>query len=390
MFELVAFCLIGILFGTITGLTPGLHVNTVCAIFLSLTLGLEPVYLVVLFFSMAITHTFLDFIPSILLGVPSEDTALGVLPGHELVLRGRGEEAIYLTLLGSMGCLVLGIFLIPFFMFFIPAVYSFLTPLLGYLLLFVGIGLAVRERYGLICFLLSGLLGLIVLNSPIKDPLLPLLTGLFGLSVIILSIGRDISIPPQISTNINIDRAAAAKGILSGSVAGAIVGFLPGFGPSQAAVLTQGLSQQDERDFLITLGGINTANALFALVALITIHKTRSGVVNAISEIFPDFGFRELLILISCGVLTAGIAFYVGIRLSKIFPNLVRKLDYKKLNCCVAAFIIGLVFLLSGFYGLLVLLVSTLIGLVPHFYNARKMHLMGVLIVPTALWFLGF
>ena len=50
---------------------------------------------------MAITHTFIDFIPSIFLGAPDEDSVLSILPGHKLLLKGYAYTGIILTLYGS-------------------------------------------------------------------------------------------------------------------------------------------------------------------------------------------------------------------------------------------------------------------------------------------------
>jgi len=52
--------------------------------------------------AMAITHTFLDVLPAIFLGAPDSDTALGVLPGHKLLLEGKGLIAVKLTVAGGL------------------------------------------------------------------------------------------------------------------------------------------------------------------------------------------------------------------------------------------------------------------------------------------------
>ena len=81
---------LGIIAGTITGLTPGIHINLVAVILVSasLILPISPIILVVFIVAMSITHTFLDFIPSIFLGAPDDDTVLSVLPGHKVTSSG--------------------------------------------------------------------------------------------------------------------------------------------------------------------------------------------------------------------------------------------------------------------------------------------------------------
>ena len=102
---LIAIC-VGILAGTITGLLPGIHINLVGAILVGLTVtvfaGIPPIYLIIFIASMAIAHTFIDFIPSIFLGCPDTDTQLSVLPGHEMLKEGKGYEAVRLTSIGGI------------------------------------------------------------------------------------------------------------------------------------------------------------------------------------------------------------------------------------------------------------------------------------------------
>lgn len=399
MFEELLFIFLGILAGTVTGLIPGLHVNTVCALLLGFTLSgklsSSPLSLSIFIFALSITHTFLDFIPSILLGVPSEDTVLALLPGHRLVLEGCGPEAIKLTLIGSIGCLILSLLLFPLFLTGIPTLYNSIEPYMGILLLacsafLIWIEKGKQKLWSLLVFSLSGALGIITLRSSLfRNPLLPLLTGLFGLSLLLMAIKNKVEIPDQESGEVLFSRKMVVRGLLSGTVAGAVVGFLPGFGPSQAAVMSRTLmNQRSSREFLITLGGINTANSFFALVALLTIGKRRSGAVAAISELMT-VDLDAVLILLSAGLLAGTISLIMGAKLADVFPRYLHRFNYQKLNFGIIAFILLMTIYMSGSLGLVVLAVATSIGLVAHNSKTHKMHLMGVLIVPTALWFLG-
>ena len=71
LIEIIIALLFGLLAGTITGLIPGVHINLIGAFIVSLSASLfyltNPIYLVVFIVSMAVTHTFVDFIPSIFL-----------------------------------------------------------------------------------------------------------------------------------------------------------------------------------------------------------------------------------------------------------------------------------------------------------------------------------
>jgi len=94
--ELILALFLGILAGTFTGLSPGIHINLVSTILVSSLpfLSFLPlISLVVFIVSMSITHTFIDFIPSIYFGAPEEDNFLSVLPGHKMLNQGKAHEA---------------------------------------------------------------------------------------------------------------------------------------------------------------------------------------------------------------------------------------------------------------------------------------------------------
>lgn len=137
MIDYLLLVLLGCLLGVVTGLTPGLHVNTVCLIGLSLylSLGLDALHFSVAMVAMAVTHTFLDFIPAIFLGVPEEETALIVLPAHQLLLQGKALDAVKLTAYGSLAGLIISLLLLPPALYLIPLAYNALRPFMVYVLL---------------------------------------------------------------------------------------------------------------------------------------------------------------------------------------------------------------------------------------------------------------
>ncbi len=75
------------------------------------------------------------------------------------------------------------------FIFVLPKIYPYIKAVMFFILIFVSAYLVLREKESrlpaLMIFLLSGFLGLATLNLPIKESLLPLLTGLFGSSSLI-------------------------------------------------------------------------------------------------------------------------------------------------------------------------------------------------------------
>ena len=174
--EFLIAALLGILIGIFTGLAPGIHINLVSLLVVSSSAYLLDFVslpsLGVFIISMAITHTFLDTLPAIFLGAPNEATALGVLPGHKLLLQGMGYEAVKLAITGSLFSLILAILLFPLLILIFPLIYDGIKPFIGFILIAVVFYMILIEKgldkkfWAFVVFLISGIFGILTLTMP--------------------------------------------------------------------------------------------------------------------------------------------------------------------------------------------------------------------------------
>ncbi|MFQ5837539.1 MAG: tripartite tricarboxylate transporter permease [Thermoplasmata archaeon] len=185
LLAVILFSLLGTAAGIATGLTPGLHVNTVAAMVLAFQGALTSMAtgmflwaspsaddLILMVAAMVVgnvvSHTFLDYIPSILFGAPEAETALSVLPGHRMLLQGRGLEAIRLSARGSITAAFVSLILILPFRLIMGApvnAYEDLRPFIYLLLILVAAlfvvaesGVGIGYKMELVCELPEGLL----------------------------------------------------------------------------------------------------------------------------------------------------------------------------------------------------------------------------------------
>ncbi|MGB9937417.1 MAG: tripartite tricarboxylate transporter permease [Methanobacterium sp.] len=333
MIDLIIVCLIGVLCGSITGLIPGIHVNTVGAfIFASspfLLVSYSPEVLCIFLISMAISHALLEFIPSIFLGVPEEGTILSILPGHQLVIEGRGKEAVRLAAIGGFGAIIVTIFLLPIFMIILPLIYGPIKPYIWILLIIIVIYMLVHLNkdfksflWSTVLFLLSGIVGYVMLNLPISSnvSLLCIFTGLFGVSTLLYSLQQKSFVPSQSRLhNFRINQPIL-RGIFAGGIAGTILGFLPGLGPAQGSLIAQELSgggnnENDREGFLVAVSGVNTADTLFSLVMIYLIGNPRSGIAVYVNNILGDFNFNYLMFFIFTALTAVSISLFLCLKL---------------------------------------------------------------------------
>ncbi|MFH1238246.1 MAG: tripartite tricarboxylate transporter permease [archaeon] len=396
LIEIILALLLGCTAGTFTGLTPGIHINLVATTILVLIpLTQFPITAILIFITaMAITHTFVDFIPSIFLGAPDEDTGLGVLPGHEFLLKGQGHQAIKLTTLGSTIAIILLTLIIPIFLFTIPKIYPFIERMLGIFLIWIVIILIFQEKKGkikaIIIFTLAGFLGIASMNLNISQPLLPLLTGLFGASTIINSIKSKTKIPLQKIEKIEITKKELIKPIIATILVSPICSFFPGLGSSQAAVTGSKITGDlNNEQFLILLSSINTLVMSVSFVTLFLIQKSRTGAAAAISQI-TQLNQNLFLIILTTTFITTLFAIPLTIQLSKLFAKNIHKIPYTKISSIILIFLVIIILIFSNFKGLLFFIVATILGLTCIEFQTRRSFLMGTILIPTILFYLPF
>ena len=396
--EIVVAILLGCLMGVISGITPGLHINLVALILFSISpflLGYTNVVAVASFIiAMSITHTFTDFISATYLGAPSDDTALTVLPAHRMLLEGMGHEAVKLTVIGSLLCLIITVILSPLLVIIVPIIFSYLKNYIGWLLLSVVVFMILREKsinkkfLAFVVVALSGILGLAVFNIPnLKDPLLPMLSGLFGVSVLLLSLTQKVTLPIQRTTEmIKLKARDTAKALGSGVFSGSLVSIFPGLGPAQAAVLGgQLVGKIDVFSYLILVGGINTVSMILSLITLFTIEKARNGSIIVVQQLLQSIDFNALVLFLAVALIAGGIATFLTLYVSKIFSSIMNRLNYAMLSIIIIAFIGLMVLYFSGVIGLLILAVATFIGLVPNIAEVSRSNSMACLLIPIIL-----
>jgi putative membrane protein len=391
---------LGCLAGILTGLAPGIHVNTVAAGVLAglgvLTAYFSPLALGVFLVAMVIMHSFVDFIPSIFLGAPDDgETALSVLPGHKLLLAGKGYTALKLTVIGGIGSTIIGLALLPVFSLAIFYGYDKLGIAIPILILafsafFIWLEKSLKGKiWALIVFMMSGVLGIIALGPlSIKEPLFPMLTGLFGTSTIIISLmSKDKIVEQDINTNLKFRGRWLTH--LKASVSAALMSVLPALGAAQATVLAQAATrkERDDKDFLVMVGGINTVSSLFVLTTLFFIGRARTGVLATMKQ-FLELNWASFAVLLAASLIAIAISAIVTLWLGKIIAKRIAKIKYRKLSFFVLIILILLAGFFGGLLGLFVLSVSTAIGLIAPKVGIKRIHAMGCLAIPIVLYFI--
>ena len=396
--QALLYLLFGISLGTCSGLIPGLHANNF-ALFLAGIAPLlpgQPIMVGLAMLAAGVVHTFLDAVPALTIGVPDADMAVAALPGHRLVIEGRGMEALRLSALGSGIAVLLAIPLaIPITLAMIrwyPFLQQHMPLVLGSVALVLFLTEPTRRAVagGVISFLTSSALGFLILDLDPAAPLdgggvlAPLFAGLFGTPVLIDAM-RGGGVPPQEDAEIHTPPRGVFLPASSGSAAGAVVGYLPGVSSAIAAVIALVLtpSEDPDRDFIVATSGVNTANTIFALFALVALGAPRTGVLVAIEQADVPINLPMMLLGVA---IAAAAGFTLVIIVGDWYLITVGSVDYTLICGGILALLVVLSFLFAGVVGVVIFIVSSLLGFIPVRIGGKRVHLMGCLMGPIMYW----
>ena len=372
---------LGVVVGVLAGLFPGFHTN----LFAVLVAGLhfDAWTLAVFLVALAVSRSVVDVVPAVFLGA-SEDV-MALLPGHRMLRKGCGFEAVLLCVAGSVLGVIAGVFLVPVFILVFPFLFNLLTPWLFWLLLAAVLVLLFRDSWwSFVVFAFSGVLGLVVLDG-VREPLFPLLSGLFGASGLVLSIVNKVQIVSQNEAGlVKMRPGSLFFSVLSGVLAGSVVTLFPGLGPSQAAALAQ-IKRMQSKGYLVLVGALGTVDVLISLVTFFVVGKARNGAVVVIDQLLGQLSSSALLSLIAVACMAAGFAAVFALFVSRWYASLVENVDYSVISSIVLVVLLFMSYWLSGWLGVLTFLTAALVGLIAPLTRTARSHSMGCLLLPVLI-----
>ena len=392
MIDIFISIIVGIFIGIFVGLIPGINTNLIVVVLLSLfyALDFDPLLFSIIIISVGLTNTFVDIIPSIFLGVPESERIFNALPGHKFLLKGKANDAIIISTFGGIFSIITGVLLIPLIITLIEIVYYSLKQLLPYLLLIIILFILTYKKFfkeiiiSFFVFITSGILGLIILRSNVEQPLFVLLSGLFGISNLFVSLINKTKLVEQKQSVVFIDIKKTIMTSIKSIMSCVFITLFPGLGPSQGAFISRSIFKQiDVKYYLMLTSGIATFDFFISLITFYTINKTRNGAIVGIKDLINGLNLELFLFFIGVLLFVSGIAAIITLFLSKAFILFINKINYIILNIIIILFITLLSFLISGFYGFFVLIISSFIGLIPILLRSQRSNLMGCLLIPT-------
>ncbi len=411
----------GVLVSAVLSLIPALHVYNVAG-FLILAVARWGTFLpieglIFFFLGLVAGYAILNTIPSIFLSVPDDSTVFIVLPGQKYLLQRRGYEAVVLTGLGGLGGIAVLVLLTPVASTWLPTIRSIVQSHLAWILWTIIAFMLISEwpkgadrapaglrrwwegwrslAAGLATFLLSGLLGLVLMYRslvPVEvayQNLLPAFIGLFAVPWVLQNLIGRTEIPPQhFARSVDAGVGTLVRGTLAGALGGLFAAFFPvvtgGIGGFLAGHAT---AQRDDRLFIISQGASKVVYYVggFLFFFIPGFQRVKGGMASMLSTIYSGTSPQLYLLAVGAVVLAGALAFFLSLGLTRLMVVLLARVHYRWISLATLGILLLIVLGMTGPAGLLVCAVATGIGLIPLLWGSRRMNCMGVLLLPIAL-----
>jgi len=377
--------LTGSLAGIIIGLIPGLHLN----IFAYLILISPNIETAIFLIAALLSSNVFEFLEAAYLNVPKEGEVLLKGALARFVADGRMATAVKIISYSSIISYSLVIMLSIFLGKFVSMLSSFLSGYSWILLLLASFLIIIKQKHklkALAFFALSGILGLLSFNMGLNEPFLPLLTGMFGISGLIKKGGEGEQISQLHKTAVESSFFDILKASIIGVLSTIAMMLIPAISPSQIGFFTSNYKEDELK--VASMASINISDAIMSLTAFYFIGKGRSGTIEKIGQaIF--IGLKEYYLILFSGFFSLIIACILAPKISEKISNYSKIISSKQFSIGIIIFVTLLTAYFDSFKGIIILALSTLLGLLLIKKNARPVNLMGSLALPTILFFLG-
>jgi len=160
-----------------------------------------------------------------------------------------------------------------------------------------------------------------------------------------------------------------------------IVSLFPGIGTANAYSISGKIKKYTDSEKMFIAGGTNTTSAIFSLIVLFSINKTRTGLtimLQQLSQITPETVFFFFSTIIFVSSISSLLIFHIPLF----------SINTKKLNLLIIIFLTYLSFLFSGFFGFIIFLTAGAIGFLTILLNTRRSTNMACIITPVVIQYI--
>lgn len=362
--------------GILSIFLPAIHPNII-AILLE-GFGNEERLTLVLSFSLL--YHFLNPIRTLLMSYVDSNSELSYFPLQREIKR-RGITPIYLCAICSAYSIFITLILSPLYIFILSIIYPRLKnwsiPFLLCIILF-SISKERRKSHAIIIYLLSGILGTLVLNW---DPSLlpPMLFGFFTLPYLQLTKNMNFKIKFKFRLG-NVEQLKLLHISLKSSLTSLLYAMIPSLTSTQLSILYDP-SHDDEKTLLNS--AITASLPIFCLISAISIGKGRSGYMEEVKHLLSPSNIPSLYFALALTALISIFLTFLVCLLIRYF----HLINWLLLPC--KFILVCLIPWLYSLYSIPIILLAFSVSKLAEKLKVRKVHCMGCISLKAILDSMG-
>lgn len=416
----ILFSLLGSLLSILLSCVPGVHVYSVlaaCVMWVHMLGDVAPTFLAPFCSGLIVAYAVVGVVPAVLLAAPDESTFFAVLPAQKYLDSGRGYEAVVLVTAGGLiGLFWICIAGLLFIQKILQVVVAVFRPHAHWIIWCIICFMIMSEwprrgaldnagwrkfirawaplLAGLLTFLLSGLLGcILIFRSPLPlrgmfQNLMPAFVGLFTMPWLILALTGQGDIPKQKIKLARIDRGVFVRGGVAGVLGGMFAAVFPAVTAGVGGFLAgHATAMRDDKAFMISQGAARmvyyAGSFLFFFVPALSL--TRGGAAWMISSICAPSSCGEYYMVLAAMAFSGCVAVFAVGPVTRVMLKTIEKSGRRRLLAVGICAVVAIVLVFTGLPGLVVMLTAAAIGMLPVLYGSRRMNCLGVILLPLAL-----
>ena len=101
-----------------------------------------------------------------------------------------------------------------------------------------------------------------------------------------------------------------------------------------------------------------------------------------------EWDYSTIILLLIVIIYVSAISYFTTIYLGDRISGFLSKINYSRLCAAVLAGLTALVIIFTGWFGFIIFLISTPVGMIATYAKVRKINAMGVIMLPVILYFI--
>ncbi len=418
----IAITCLGAFLSGLLAFLPGFHIYNLMGIVMIMYMGfaeaIPGIYVAGAMLGMMLGFVmYFSSVSTLYFQAPDDSTMFFQFPSQQFLMKGKAHAA---AILGTVGCLlgvlivVIGIPLFsPLLKIFVDVFKETQFFLIGLVITFLlmsewpkdfGQGQTKWQRlrdgwstltWGYLTFALAGILGMINFWHPLIpvenafQSLLPVFVGLFAIPSIILNIISRTRLPEQyVSKSVYLRFHHLIQSGSSGGLGGIYGGIAPGVTAGPAGYMSgHATAQSGTNNFLMSMNVTRIVYFVGAMTLLLNpaIHLRRGGAAVLTNLFYTPSNPTEYTVILAGLSLATLVSLFVVLGISRLSGKILRKISFKHISWFSLFLLIIIVLVFTSWQGLLILMVTTALGMMCVLVQTRRSHLLAVLLLPLFL-----